>query len=78
MLTVFGVFVLRWRQPGRTGSYRTWFYPWPPVIFLALTLWTIIYLVQQRTAEAGFGFALILTGVALYFVVRSGERAASD
>jgi len=76
LLTVFGVFVLRWRQPGLTGSYRTWFYPWPPVIFLGLTLWTIIYLIQLRAAEAGFGLALILTGVALYFVVRRRGRAS--
>ena len=39
---------------------------------------TIICLVPHRPAEAGFGFALIPTGVALYFVVRSGERAARD
>jgi APA family basic amino acid/polyamine antiporter len=70
LLTVFGVFVLRWRQPDLPRSYRVWLYPLPPILFLGLTLWTIVYLVQKRTAEAYFGFALIGAGVVLYFLVR--------
>ena len=35
-VTVFGVFVLRRRQPGRERPYRTFLYPLPPLIYLAV------------------------------------------
>lgn len=78
LLTVFGVFVLRWRQPDLPRSYRTWLYPLPPIVFLGLTVWTLFYLVQQRTAEAYFSFALIGAGVVAYFGLRRFDRAASS
>ncbi|MGH8222923.1 MAG: APC family permease, partial [Woeseiaceae bacterium] len=39
--TVLGVFVLRARQPGLARPYRTFLYPVTPLIYLALTGWTL-------------------------------------
>src|SRR5204862_7377964 len=36
-LTVFGVFVLRWRRPELERPYRAWGYPITPLIFLAIS-----------------------------------------
>ena len=36
-LTVTGIFVLRRREPRIERPYRTWGYPWPPIIFLVLS-----------------------------------------
>ena len=39
---VFGVFVLRWTRPQLERPYSTWLYPLPPIVFLAITGWTLI------------------------------------
>ncbi|MEP5763148.1 MAG: amino acid permease [Halieaceae bacterium] len=65
---VLGVFVLRWRQPDLPRPYRTWMYPLPPLLFLAITGWTLLYTVLQRPAEAWMCLGIILSGAAFYKV----------
>jgi basic amino acid/polyamine antiporter, APA family len=74
LLTVAGVFVLRVREPELERPYRTWAYPVTPLIYLALTLWTLVYLAIDRPTEAGFAALLITAGTALYVVTERGAR----
>jgi APA family basic amino acid/polyamine antiporter len=69
LATVAGVFVLRWREPGLMRPYRVTAYPLPPLIFLALTAWTLLYLAMERPLEAGLGAGLIVMGAAVYFLL---------
>jgi APA family basic amino acid/polyamine antiporter len=71
-VTVFGVFVLRWRQPDLPRPYRTFAYPLTPVIYLLLTAWTLGYVIYNRPAEGAFGLGLILSGAVVYAL--SGRR----
>lgn len=70
LFTVLGVFVLRWREPELTRPYRTWLYPVPPLIFLALTTWTLIYIVVQRPSEALMCLGIIVSGAIFYRISR--------
>jgi basic amino acid/polyamine antiporter, APA family len=75
LLTVAGVYVLRWREAPLTHHYRTPLYPVTPAIFLALTLWTLIYIFRQQPEEALWGLGLILVGSAFYFISRGAGRS---
>lgn len=75
MLAVLGIFVLRWRDPGRPRPYRTFLYPLPPLIYLGLTCWTLIYILVQRPAEGLLGLGLIALGALLYVFTRFMDRA---
>ncbi|MEE4361761.1 MAG: amino acid permease [Pseudomonadales bacterium] len=78
-LAVAGVFVLRWRQPDLPRPYRTFAYPLPPLIYLGLTGWTLVYLLLQRPAEAGFGLAIVVSGALFYALTRAlGTTAIAD
>jgi len=66
LLVVVGIFVLRWRQPDLPRPYRTWLYPLPPLIFLGLTCWTLVYILMERPQEGLLGIALIVSGGILY------------
>lgn len=78
-LAVAGVFVLRWRRPELPRPYRTFAYPLPPLVYLALTGWTLTYLLRQRPVEAGLGLAIVATGLLFYALTRrlGGETAAA-
>jgi basic amino acid/polyamine antiporter, APA family len=67
LLTVIGVIVLRARRPEIARPYRVWLYPLPPIVFSAITIWMMVYLLRSHTAESVAGLATSLLGVLLYF-----------
>ena len=76
-VTVLGVFVLRWRQPDLERPYRTFLYPLPPLIYLGLTGWTLLFVLMNRPVEGSFGLAVIASGLLVYaLAARAGPRAA--
>jgi APA family basic amino acid/polyamine antiporter len=66
MLTVAGVFVLRWRMPEVERPYTTWGYPAPPILFLALNTWILAYVFIDRPFESFVGLGVIAVGALLY------------
>jgi APA family basic amino acid/polyamine antiporter len=64
--TVLGVFVLRYRQPSLLRPYRVWLYPWPSLVFLAITGWTLLYIVRERPIEAAITVGIVLSGAVFY------------
>ena len=66
--TVLGVFVLRLRQPDLPRPYRTFAYPLTPLVYLALTGWTLIFVLLNKPQEGLFGLAIIGVGLVFYFV----------
>lgn len=74
--TVLGIFVLRWKQPELERPYRTFLYPIPPLLYLALTGWTLWFVLDSRPVEGLFGLGIIGSGLLLYFV--SNFRVAKN
>lgn len=72
-IAVFGVFVLRWREPDLPRPYKTWAYPLTPIIFLTITGFTLIYTAQKNPKEAIFGLSVIIAGVVFYFISKALE-----
>ncbi|NQV70603.1 MAG: amino acid permease [Pseudohongiella sp.] len=66
--TVLGIFVLRWRQPDLPRPYRTFLYPVPPLIYLALTGWTLWFVLISRPVEGLFGLGIMAAGSIFYFL----------
>lgn len=73
--TVLGIFVLRWQQPDLPRPYRTFLYPLPPLIYLALTGWTLWFVLVSRPAEGLFGIGIIATGLIFYFLSFSKRKS---
>ncbi len=74
--TVLGVFVLRWRQPDLHRPYRTFAYPITPLVYLALTGWTLIFVLVNKPLEALFGLGIVSAGLIFYGLSAAGNRAA--
>ena len=76
--TVLGIFVLRWQQPDLPRPYRTFLYPLPPLIYLALTGWTLGFVLVSRPAEGLFGIGIIAAGLIFYFLSFNKSRALKN
>lgn len=75
LLTVLALFVFRMREPDAVRPYTAWAYPLTPIVYLALTLWTLVYLALDRPVEAGYAALLVALGAVTYVV--AGRRAGS-
>jgi APA family basic amino acid/polyamine antiporter len=70
MLTIAGVFVLRWYMPEVERPYTTWGYPVTPLLFLAVNAWILIYVFVDKPTESLTGLGIIGVGVLLYLLSR--------
>lgn len=68
VLCVVGVFMLRRRRPDAPRPYRTWGYPWVPVLFLLASLAMLGNALARQPSSTLLGFAIILSGVPVYHV----------
>jgi APA family basic amino acid/polyamine antiporter len=66
-LAILGVFVLRWRQPDLPRPYRTWGYPFTPLIYLAITGFMLIFVVLDQPQQALIGLGVIALFAGFYF-----------
>ncbi|TSA36145.1 MAG: amino acid permease [Verrucomicrobiaceae bacterium] len=69
-LTIAGMLVLRWREPKLPRPFLCPLFPWPPLAFLAVGLFSLVYTVAVRPVQAGAGILTLAAGVCLYFFVR--------
>ena len=67
-ITVFGVFVHRFKYPHANRPYKTWGYPITPLIFLSISLWMLIFLLMDKPAESLAGIATLGLGFLVYIV----------
>ena len=78
--TVLGVFVLRRTRPDLPRPFRTPLFPLPPLVFLAVTGWTLGYILKDRPEEGWMGMAIIASGGLFYAITvwLGGHKQASN
>jgi basic amino acid/polyamine antiporter, APA family len=67
-LAVLGVFIHRARYKDAERPYKTWGYPFVPIFFLAIMLWTIVFTAFDRPFESLMGFITVLSGSVIYYL----------
>ena len=68
-LAVSCVFVLRCRRPGMERPFRTWGYPFTPLLFLILSVWMMVYAINgDYWKQAMMGLATVLGSGVVFFV----------
>ena len=67
---VMALVILRGKAPGAKRPYRTWGYPFVPIISILLAGLLIVDLTWLAPATSGIGILIVLTGVPVYFFWR--------
>ncbi len=65
--TGIAVFVLRRQRPEAHRPYRTWGYPWVPVLFILSSLLLVINTLMEKPVESVIGLVILALGVPAYF-----------
>jgi len=66
ILTVVGVFILRWKRPNLPRSYRCAGYPWLPATYVLISTAWMLNTIIMRPMEALAGAIIVLIGVPGY------------
>jgi len=77
-LAVAGVYVLRIQKPDLPRPYKTWGYPVTPAVFLLVSVWTLIFVMRDKTYESAVGIGIMIVGFALYYLVERRSSAMEE
>jgi APA family basic amino acid/polyamine antiporter len=77
ILTIAGLFLLRWKRPDAERPYKAFGYPLVPILYIIGAGTILIVLFVYQTATTWPGLIIVLTGVPIYFVWKFlGARSA--
>jgi APA family basic amino acid/polyamine antiporter len=66
ILTIAGLFVLRFKRPDAPRPYKAWGYPVLPALYIVLAAWICIVLLRYKPQYTWPGLVLVLLGIPVY------------
>ncbi|HEX8890211.1 MAG TPA: amino acid permease [Pyrinomonadaceae bacterium] len=76
-LMVGAVIVMRRKVPNIARPYRTYGYPFVPLIYILIAALLVLDLALLKRQTSGIGYLLVLTGVPVYFIWRGSAAPRS-
>ncbi|MFH1618940.1 MAG: amino acid permease [bacterium] len=77
VLTITGIFILRKKRPDAARPYRAFGYPVLPAIYIVMGTAFCVALISQKPLYAGWGLAIVLAGIPLYYLAVAKNRHIS-
>jgi len=75
ILTIAGIFRLRYTRPNVDRPYKAFGYPLVPALYIAGALVILVVLAIYRPVQTWPGFAIVATGFPVYFAWRAAGQA---
>jgi basic amino acid/polyamine antiporter, APA family len=76
ILTLSGLFVLRWKRPEMPRPYRAFGYPVLPALYLGMAAFLEVQLFRYKPRYTWPGLIIVLLGVPVYWIWRSRTGSA--
>lgn len=73
ILTIFGLFILRKKEPNTERPYKAFGYPIIPALYIIITLGICIDLLIYDFRNAGMGLLIVLLGIPFYFLAKRSQ-----
>lgn len=68
ILTIYGIFILRRKEPNAERPYKAFGYPVIPILYIAITTLICITLLIYQTTSTGLGLAIVGLGIPVYYL----------
>jgi len=77
ILTIAGLFVLRYKQPNAERPYRAFGYPVLPAVYVVMAIFIDVVLLRYKPQYTFPGLFIVLLGIPVYYLWRS-RRAVTE
>src|SRR5215468_271238 len=77
VLTIAGIFVLRWKRPNADRPYRAFGYPLLPLLYIIAASGIMGVILLYKTSTAGGGMVIVLLGAPVYWLWSRKKGVAS-
>jgi APA family basic amino acid/polyamine antiporter len=77
ILTIVGLFVLRFKKPDASRPYKALGYPVLPALYIAMAGWICVVLLRYKPQYTWPGLVLVLLGIPVYLFWSRRTRASS-
>lgn len=67
ILTIYGIFILRKKEPNAERPYKAFGYPFVPILYIVMTSLICITLLLYDTRNTGLGLGIVLLGIPIYY-----------
>jgi len=78
ILTLAGMFLLRWRRPEMDRPYRAFGYPFLPALYLVMAVFLEIQLLRYKPQYTWPGLIIVLLGLPVYALWKFAGKARSQ
>jgi APA family basic amino acid/polyamine antiporter len=78
ILTILGLFVLRFKQPDAARPYKALGYPVLPGLYIVMATWICIVLLRYKPQYTWPGLVLVLLGIPVYFLWSKRSSAQAE
>ena len=76
ILTIVGLFVLRYKRPDAPRPYKALGYPVLPALYIVMAAWICVVLLRYKPQYTWPGLVLVLLGIPVYLFWSRRQRAA--
>jgi APA family basic amino acid/polyamine antiporter len=76
ILTIYGIFILRRKQPDAERPYKAFGYPLLPLLYIVLAGALCVGLLITRLSTCGWGVLIMLLGIPIYYISKPAEERA--
>jgi APA family basic amino acid/polyamine antiporter len=76
ILTIAGLFVLRFTRPNADRPYRAFGYPVLPAIYIVMAIFIDVVLLRYKPQYTWPGLIIVLLGIPVYYAWRPRRAAA--
>jgi APA family basic amino acid/polyamine antiporter len=68
ILTIYGIFILRKKEPDAERPYKAFGYPFIPALYIVLTSAICVALLIYDTKNTGLGLVIVALGIPVYYL----------
>ncbi len=76
ILTLSGLFILRWKRPDMERPYRAFGYPFLPALYLLMAVFIEIQLLRYKPQYTWPGLIIVLLGVPVYLLWKQAGKSS--
>ena len=73
ILTIYGIFILRKKEPNAERPYKAFGYPFIPALYIVITALICFALLVNDTVNTGLGLVIVALGIPVYYLFMKKE-----